>query len=182
MANLNATKNKVTFISIIASLGALLRGFSGNGAIPKEISRYGIPVVIAACAFNKLQNLWVITILGMIGIFSMGYGLPSPTDKGSALGKFFYKLCKQKEVLANLLTRGWLGVLKSLVVISVPVLKHNWITYAITTFVCVLVNVLFGGGTIIKVGTFKLFGKQLNWEEIIIMFSDITTALCVVYF
>jgi hypothetical protein len=166
MSKIKDLFNKIAgfFIPIFGGiLGAI--GGSGN----KGARRVGIPVTIAGYAYSNTHNLWVITIFSMIGALSLGYGIPDdnylidPTkDKGSSLGRFFYKLFKGNHVLADIFTRGTIGGLIALSLISIPIIKGNWIIYGGCSLGIVLTNALLSWRNL---GVYKLLNKELSWIE-----------------
>jgi len=94
------------FILIIALLG----GISGSQNSSKLFRRVFLPILIFLYSYISLsqsigyiQSLWSITILSMIGVLSIGYGIPSIDDEGSAIGAFYYRLFNKNRVLANVL-------------------------------------------------------------------------------
>ena len=111
----------------------------------------------------------------MIGALSCGYGIPSyenigsdeppiQTDKGSILGRFYYKLFKGNHKLADIATRGTIGKLIALSLISIPIINHNWLVYGICGEAIVLTNALISWRNF---GTYKLGGKELSVVETI---------------
>lgn len=122
------------FILIIALLG----GISGSQNSSKLFRRVFLPILIFLYSYISLsqsigyiQSLWSITILSMIGSLSIGYGIPSQTDDGSAFGAFWYKLLGQNEVLANVFTRSTLALGLMVNLLAIPFLTQNWGVYLI---------------------------------------------------
>jgi len=131
-------KNILERIQIIkiTILIALLGAYGGQGH--KSYRRMGIPIMIVLFSLCQLKNLWTLTIFSMIGAFSTGYGIPSPDDDDpSSLGKFWMKVFKNNEYLANIFTRGTIGFLVSLSLLSIPILKTNWIIYIISSLLLI---------------------------------------------
>jgi hypothetical protein len=183
MSKIKDLLNKIAgfFIPIFGGvLGAI--GGSGN----KGARRVGIPVILAGYAYSRVENIYVVTICSMIGALSCGYGIPDenyltdPTkDKGSALGRFYYKLFKGNHVLADIFTRGTVGVLIALSLISIPILKDNWIIYGVCSLGIILTNALLSWRNL---GTFKLFGKELSWVEFATWGLITLFAVIIIYF
>ena len=167
----------IFFKILLVIIAGLITGFLGalGGAhdYPKRIRKIGIPILLFLLAILFIKNLWVITILLMIAPLSLGYGIPSPEgDKGSDIGRFFFKLCKQNYKYADILTRGTIALLTSATLIIIPILRENWAPYWAAAFIIFGMDILFGGDAFIKSeGTFKvkLFGKEieLGVEEVI---------------
>ncbi len=85
----------------------ILWALSGAG-YSKLFRRLGCPFVLLLghVLFYK-SFIPFVSLLPIFGVLSLGYGIPStqPPDEGSTLGRFFYKLTKKDEFLANILTR-----------------------------------------------------------------------------
>ena len=131
-----------------------------GGQISKEIRRFGIPCVTTIYAYYIihqiwLDDLWLITILSQIGVLSIGYGIPEKVtkdymskpdfyvpDEGSFLGRFFDKLFKGNELWTNIFTRGTIGLLMCLTMLSIPILKGSWLSYLVG---CVIIVASYSG-------------------------------------
>lgn len=100
-------------------------------------------------------------------------------DKGSTLGRFYYKLFKGNHLLANLATRGTIGKLIALSLISIPIIKGNWITYLLGSLGIVLINSLISWRNF---GTYKLFNKELSWAETITWGLITLCGVMIIYF
>ena len=150
---------------ILSSIGlifavAMLGAIGGQG--PKEVRRFILPAVVTIYAYFMLQNWWVLTCYLMAFPLSLGYGIVSPDDdKPSWLGKIAYKLFPKSQALQNVFTRGIVGKLISLSMLSVPILTHHFLSYAIGSWVIILI---WGGNSWRGYGEFpvKLFGKTYN--------------------
>jgi hypothetical protein len=79
-------------------------------------------------------------------------------DEGSFLGRFFWNLFKKNNLLANVFTRGFVGILISATMLSVPILKGTWISFLVGSALIIGVwgAVSWRGFGSIPV---KLFGK-----------------------
>jgi len=111
----------------------------------------------------------------MAGALSIGYGIPSfngpngtMDDEGSAIGAFFYKLFKS-ELWANVFSRGTIGLLISLSMLSVPILKGTWLSFLIgsTIIIGIWSAVSWRGFGETRI---RLFGK-----EVALLNVDLTT-------
>jgi len=183
MSKIKDLFNKISGF-FIPLLGGLLGAIGGSGNKPAR--RIGIPVTLAGYAYSNTQNLWVITICSMICVLSIGYGIPDvdylidPTkDKGSFLGRFFYKLFKGNHVLADIFTRGTCGLLIALSLISIPIIKDSWMIYGGCSLGIILTNALLSWRNL---GTFKLFGKELSWVEFATWGLITLLAVIIIYF
>lgn len=156
--------------NLISIIAGLLGAWGGAEGTSKAWRRIGIPLILTLLALFTIKNWWVLTIMSLAGVLSLGYGMPTPDDpKPSKLGKFFYRLFKNNMWKATIATRATLGLLQGLAFLSVPIIKGNWGLYGIVCAVLVLVNAVFGGDAIIKnEGMFSFLGKKLLWEEWII--------------
>ena len=182
-------KNKLKYYLInvpVAILGGILGALGGQeGKHSKLIRRLGIPILITAIAYIRLHNIWVLSILSSIGVLSLGYGIPELVheigkpnlvvyfaDKGSFLGRFFWKITHQNHKLSDMLTRGTVGCFFVLSLIAIPIIKHNWLVY-----------VLCGKGIILAYaflswkgfGELNMFGKKLLIVDILV-YSLITVS------
>lgn len=81
----------------------------------KLFRRLGCPLVLSLSIYwGSGINLWW-PILPAFAVLSLGYGIPSPGDKGSTLGRFFLIRTNGDEKWANIWTRG---TIYSLLVLS----------------------------------------------------------------
>jgi len=126
-------------IFVVAFLGAL------SGQNWKWLRRYIIPLLVTIYAYFLLQNWWVLSCYLMAFPLSLGYGIPEIRgfnikanenykiieydDKGSAIGRFFYRVFHNSELWANVFTRGTVGLLISLTMLSIPILTGKWFSY-----------------------------------------------------
>jgi len=146
-------------------LGGFLGALGGADNSSKLYRRILIPGLITSLAYSSTESLLIITIILMSIPISMGYGIPCEDDKGSKLGAFFYNLFNHNESLANVFTRGTIGVLIALSLISIPILKKNWLVYILCSLGICMINALMSWRNF---GSYKLFGKTLNWVETIV--------------
>lgn len=130
---------KLGIISLIAFLGAI--GGSANAS--KGIRRFGISGTTMVLAFLRYftlfpKNLFFISIMFGSFILSLGYGIPSANDKGSDIGRFWYKIFKENKTLTNIFTRGTIGFLYCLTLLSIPIIIGNWWIYfgGMITVIC----------------------------------------------
>jgi hypothetical protein len=128
---MKALKN-LGLILLIAILGAL--GGSENSS--KGIRRFGITGILTILALVSLHNFLVLSIMLGAFVFAIGYGIPSGDDKGSGLGRFYFNIFKT-ELLANIFTRGTVGLLLNITWLSIPILKGNWISYFISSILII---------------------------------------------
>ena len=143
-------------------IGGLLGAFGGADRTSKAWRRIGIPLSITLFALFLLRNLWVLSIFSMIGALSIGYGIPSLTDEGSIIGRFFYFISNKNAILANIFTRTIVGVAICLSVLSIPIIKGNWAIYGV---ISALIIAIFAIISWRNLGTFDFRGKTLSWVE-----------------
>jgi len=157
-------KNLINKIGLFALpvLGGWLGAFGGADGTSKIWRRILIPGLLTSYAFSNTHSVLVITIMSMAGALSIGYGIPSETDSGSTLGRFWYKIFKGNHLLADLATRGTIAKLIALSLISIPIIKGNWIIYGLGLIGIILTNSLLSWRNL---GTYKLFRKELSWSE-----------------
>jgi len=152
--------NVSSFLLPIA--GGILGAMGGAGK--KSLRRIYIPLLLTGLAYVELEHVAIISIMSMCGFLSMGYGIPDSTDEGSWLGRFFYKITQQNHLLSDMLVRGTIGALISLSLISVPIIKKNYIVYILCSLCIIITNALISWRGF---GTYKLFKKELSWVETI---------------
>jgi len=159
-------KIKLIFTNISSFLLPIMGGILGaiGGAGNKGARRIFIPLLIMGLAYVDTESIYVITIMIMCGFLSMGYGIPGTGDNGSALGRFYYNLFHQNHHLADIFTRGTIGLLIGLSLISIPLIKKNWLAYILCSLGICMVNAFISWRGF---GTFKLFNKELSWVEFI---------------
>ena len=87
----------------------------------KMVRRLGVPITIGVSLSFTSQWL-LLLILPLWGVFSIGYGMPDETDKGSALGRFYSKFLSPKA--ANWATRFTVFALFNIVIISGLAIKE----------------------------------------------------------
>ena len=89
------------------------------------------------------------------------------SDKGSALGRFWYRLFKKNILYTNIFTRATVGLLISLSMLSVPILKGTWISFLVGS---ALIIGVWGAVSWRGFGQFpvKIFGKTYNllWVDV----------------
>jgi len=166
---------KLCSLLAFGTIGGLLGALGGTDGVSKGVRRYGIPLLITLSALCIIQNWWVLTIMSMVGALSMGYGMPcfikGWEDEGSSLGKFWYYLVLKRGykatkayLLASICTRVTIGLLICLSLISIPILKGNWLIYSL----CSLgITIVWGALSWRDLGIFKFFKKNLTWSEFI---------------
>jgi len=147
------------FIPILGGFyGALAGAENGN----KALRRIMIPFMLFGLAYQQTENPLSITIMTMCFFISMGYGIPGTGDNGSILGRFYYNLFNQNHHLADVFTRGTIGLFIDLSLISISVINHNWIVYGLGSLGIILTNALLSWRNL---GQYTLFNKKLNWSE-----------------
>jgi hypothetical protein len=158
-------------IIALAAVCGLMGAWSGAGA-DKIWRRAGIPLLIAMFAFFILWNGWVILIMLMGAVFSLGYGIPTPpNDPGSPIGAFWYKVFNGNAVLATAFTRATIGIFLGLSVFIIPILTGHWILYAVI-FALIVFNQVLWTVLITGLGQFPFLGKMLDWEEFFLYACD----------
>ncbi len=156
--------------SFISFISGFLGAWAGADKTSKLWRRLAIPCLLTAFAYWKTQNLWVVTMLSMCGALSIGYGIPDQYDTGSALGRFWYRLFKRNVMYANVFTRGTIGIVISISVISIPIIYENWIVYLLCSGVIILTEALVSwrdfGYVLIKWKNKVI--KKLLWVDFIL--------------
>ena len=148
---------------ILVSIGWLLGALGGSSGGNKAFRRIALPLLITGLAYLDTESILILTIMSMCGIFSMGYGLPGPSDpKPSLLGAFFFKLCHQNIFWSSTLTRTVIGILVCLSLISIPIIRKNWGIYGLCSLGIILTYALISWRGL---GTYYLWKKPLLWSE-----------------
>jgi len=88
---------------LTASISGILGAIGGAGN--KKVRRWGIPLTIASTSWGIEHHWTAFLAFALAGPMSIGYGLPGGDDKGSALGRFWYRVCSQHHLSADILTR-----------------------------------------------------------------------------
>lgn len=151
--------NKISAF-LLPIFGGLLGALGGS--VNKSFRRVLLPLMIFGFAYSVTESFWVLSILSLMGVLSIGYGIPDATDEGSFLGRFYYKLFNHNHFLADIFTRGTIGLLIGLSLVSLPIIKHAWLIYSICLVGIVLTQSLVSWRNL---GTYKLFNKELSWVE-----------------
>lgn len=156
---------KKFFASIIGSISGLLGAIGGAGK--KEMRRWGIPLTIASISFAIEHHWTAFLAFALVGSMSIGYGIPDGSDKGSVLGRFWYRICRQHHLSADILIRTTIGLVYALILALIALFRGNWAIYAWTGPIIVLVLGITPF-TWNKLGTYKFRGMSLLWGETVI--------------
>lgn len=91
-----------------------------GGCWEKSIRRIGIPVILSLACWLGTHDVLSLIFPALMWIpLTLGYGIPDGTDEGSKLGKFFYEISGNNNLVADLLTRGTIGLLLSLTMLPI---------------------------------------------------------------
>ena len=157
----------------IASLGlfsGLIGAWAGVDGTSKAWRRFVLPLLYLGLIWSNMSSLWCLTVLGMIGAFSLGYGIPDINDlDGSPLGRFWWEFFSlypmKKHLLADIFTRGTISKLVCLSLIGIPIVKGNWVMYLCGSVVITVVYSVFSWRDL---GTFEFRGKRLLVSEMVV--------------
>ena len=166
---------KLLSLLLIGSIGGLLAAFGGAENTTKGWRRLGIPLLITLSALYILRNWWLVSIMSMAGVLSMGYGMPDILDGGSTLGSFwgrvfpYHVLLKTPKdlklrLLANIFTRATIGIAICCSMLSVPILRGNWGIFSLCS---IGIIASYAALSWCNLGTFKAFKKELSYSEFI---------------
>lgn len=155
--------------TLVTGLSAFLGAWAGAEGTSKNWRRFLIPFALSGLAYGHLKDWRTILIMAMMGAFSMGYGIPDPADKGSALGRFWYNLFSfadmtRRKFFTNVFTRGTVGFMVGLSLICIPIIKGNWITYILC---CQTIKMAYGLLSWRDMGGIWVKGKYLLMVDII---------------
>ncbi len=157
-------KLKPIIIAIFSLIAGILGGLSGADNSSKFYRRIALPLLLYIIGLI-CQNYYSIIILSWCGILYIGYGVPDETDEGSALGRFFYKICKKNQWWTNFAVKLCLGVFFSLVLIPIAILSKSTHLLLITIPLTILSQILFG--SLIKgLGEITLFKRKILIIEV----------------
>jgi len=149
---------------LLGIIGGLLGAWGGASNTDKNWRRLGIPILITLIGLIVIKHWLVLSILSLIGILSMGYGIPDYSDSGSPLGRFYYNLFKGNNFFTNVFTRGTIGLLSCLTLLSIPILISNWFSYILVS--CIIISV-FSLLSWKSFGGFSFLGKWLTCSEFV---------------
>ena len=170
---INSTKT-----SIVGVLTAFLGAFAGCDNTSKNWRRFLIPFALAGLAYGYLHSFWVITIMTMMIAFSTGYGIPDLGDNGSALARFWGNIAikinvyfsnsisvSKVKLFINIMTRGTIAFMVNLSLLSIPILKGNWLIYWIG---CLFIKLAYTTYSYRDLGGIYIKGKYLLISDIIV--------------
>jgi len=169
---------KILKSSIMGVIAGFLGAWAGCDNTSKNWRRFLIPFALTGLAFGHLQSFWVLTIMFISIGFSIGYGIPDETDEGSALARFWVKIIdkviwrifpqiwtpERIDILLNILTRGTIALMVNLSLLSIPILKGNWLIYYIGASSIKLVYTTCSWRDL---GGFRIKGKYLLISDVI---------------
>lgn len=159
---------KKTLISLISGF---LGAFAGADNTSKTWRRIVIPLNLTIYSFVNLHDWMCVFLLGLIGVFSIGYGIPDRYmrtpglwvyDGGSTLGKFWLKICNEDLFWTNVFTRGSIGLLVCLTIL--PIGHYNWFFYILGSLAIMLIYSFLSWKDL---GGFYFNTKRLLWVEFI---------------
>lgn len=176
-----------TLLFLLSSLGSFWGAMGGVAHASRLFRVLGIPLLITVSALEYTHNLWYIGLMLLSGAFSIGYGIPSFTffpdidsgDEGSPLGRFFYNLFNGNEVLVNIFVRGIIGLVIAIALLIVPIFKHNWYRYIISSLIIISSQAFISWRNL---DTVMIFGKLLNKVDLINYFFITLSCLLIVFF
>jgi len=163
--------------------GSIFAGFLGalGGAenSNKVFRRFFLPLLIAGEAYRQLQHWYALTILLMIPVMCIGYGIPDENTKGSPLGRFFYALFGHNTLLANVFTRGLIGCLIACTLSPISLIRHNYVLFIVGLYT---IKIVFATLSWRDLGGFDFRGKRLIYAEFIPYATIGLVAFCLLFF
>jgi len=171
---------------LLGIIGGLLGAWGGAEKTSTAWRGIGIPLFITAIALVVLQHWFVLSLLFAMAVYSIGYGVPEYRDvpykdDGSPLGRFYYKLFKGNHLLTDIFTRGTIGILVSLCLISLPILIGGffiWSAYIISSVIIVAVYSTLSWRSL---GGFMFLKKYLTFSEFVTYYA-FTSLACMLMF
>lgn len=149
----NKVKEKgfIVKLSIIPFLCGLMYAIAGSQNTPKQIRRFGIPILLTLYTLLVLKNFWVLLILSQIGVYSIGHGITDDdwpedplSDQGSSLGSFFVMLFREwfdrekSHKFADYCVRGIKALLICISTLIIAVIRQNWLVYGVGSTILVI--------------------------------------------
>lgn len=152
----------------ISVVCGLLGTYAGSAGTSKGFRRFGIPglIVLYGVIFH---SPWTLLSLSMIGILSMGYGIPQKgVDSGSDLGRFWFKIVGDSDRnMLDLLVRGTLAVLVIISMLYAPIISGKWPLFIASSLILLGIHVMYSavveGEPVINIGN-----KQFLAEDFIV--------------
>ena len=138
---------------LVGFINTILGVLGGQGL--KFLRRYFIPLILTSLAFYKYRNPFVFLLLSLIGCYSLGYG------ENSFLRKLFNG--------SNILTRGFISLLKCLSFLVLVILSGKWLIYILGSILIILTGSLISWRDL---GTIKVFNKELLIVDLIVYGID----------
>jgi len=179
----NKIKKNIGFIFNLGLglIGGLLGAYGGADGTSKLYRRVGIPILLIVMALIKIRMCQCVFLGAIFLPLTLGYGIPEPPnvsnpDKGSTLGRFWYNIIfkslpeYKRHFFSDIATRGTISSLICLSLITIPILKGNWVLYLWNSL---FIKVVYCGLSWRNLGGFKFLGKNLTFAEMI-TYSAIT--------
>jgi len=111
----------------LAAIGGMFWRMGGSRNYSRYWRRAGVAGLLVINCLIKTKSLFSLFIFPLaFGAFSLGYGLPSSTDKGSFIGRFWNKYIKDENKL-RFMTRLTVGFCYSLNYIILGLLKSHYL-------------------------------------------------------
>lgn len=177
----------LTVLFLLSALGSLWGAIGGVAHASRLFRVLGLPMVITGAALGYNFNPWYMLLMLIGGAVSIGYGIPTPPilpdidsgDEGAPLGRFFYKLFNGNELLANIFTRGTIGIAIATALLILPMFQHNWSRYFISSGLIIFSQAALSWRNL---GTILFFGKPLNKVDVLNYFFITLACLLVVFY
>lgn len=165
----------IILIILFSILGGLLGSFAGEDNTSKLWRRVGIPVIIYLNSLF-LGVFWLqLSLFSLIGSLSLGYG-----RKGN-MGLFWTKFVGSNEFKVDFCCRLTVALAVCCSILSIPIIKGNWLPYIIASLGICWVNFMCGVLHLFK-GEFQFFKWTLSWEEFWLYSLETGVILCIIYF
>jgi hypothetical protein len=145
--------------------GGLCGAVGGADNSSKSIRRILLPLTYSGYMYQQTENIMSFLLMFFSLAFSMGYGIPDETDKGSVLGRFWYKITNKNHSLSDIFTRGTIGITEIIILTTIPLLYKNWIPYIVSSAIILLANICVSWRNL---GCVTMFNRKLLWSEIML--------------
>lgn len=124
------------WVLLTGPLCAFLWALSGAHGFSKVWRRIGVALVLSIALLRGWE--WCFSFLTAFGVLSLGYGIPTFPDRGSALGRFFTRFFS--DVLANDFVRGTIAALLWLAFL--PLAFVNPMAYIVSGAILIVLQVV----------------------------------------
>lgn len=130
-------------------IAGLLWAYGGAKGTSKAWRRVGVALLVTLISYLKLRDYWSLILFPIcFGVYTLSYGT-------------------EGEIWQDIAQRFKCSLCYSLALLPIAIIRRIWMAWIGSLAIITITTVAFGA-LIIGEGTYKLFGKELLWEETII--------------